>query len=109
MKINVIVDVSIAEIEGGEDFIKKDKRKELEIKSENYMEQGINNLIVRVQEQYGSDIFGFGNNIENGMPNLWKNFKKNWDEEFKNLKFETVVNVNIKRSELTSQPIKAGE
>jgi len=109
MKINVVVDVTIGEIGGSEDFIKKDMRKELEKKSETYIEKGINNLIIRVQEQYSSDIFGFGNDIKNNIPDLWKNSENNWNEEFKNLRFETVVSVNIKRSELTSQPIKAGE
>ena len=109
MKINITVDVTIGEIDGSEDFIAKEKRGELEKNAENYIEQGVSNLIRRVQEQYDSDIFGFGSAVKNGMPNLWKNLKDNWDEEFKNLKFETLVSVNIKRSELTSEPVKVGE
>lgn len=109
MKINIIVDVNIAEIGGSDDFIAKGKREELAKNAQSYIEQGVSNLIRRVQEQYDSDIFGFGNAVKNSMPDTWKDLKNNWDEEFKNLKFETVVSVNIKGSELTSQPIKAGE
>jgi spore germination protein KC len=109
MKINIIVNVTIGEIDGNEDFIAKGKREELEKNAEHYIEQGVSNLIRRVEEEYGSDIFGFGNAVKIGMPDLWKNLKNSWDEEFKNLKFETAVSVNIKRSELTSHPVKAGE
>jgi spore germination protein KC len=109
MKINIIIDVVIGEIGGSEDFITKGKRGELEKNAENHIEQGVSNLIRRVQEQYDSDIFGFGNAVKNSMPDLWKNLKNNWDEEFKNLKFKTAVSVNIKTSGLTSGPIKVGE
>lgn len=109
MKINMIVDVTIGEIEGSEDFISQGKRQVLEKNAENHIEEGVRNLIRRVQEQYDSDIFGFGNSVKINMPNLWKKIKNNWDEEFENLKFETSVSVNIKRSELTSDSIKAGE
>lgn len=109
MKINIVVDVTIGEIEGSEDYISKGKREELQKNTENHIKQGVDNLIRRVQEQYDSDIFGFGNDIKNTMPNSWKKIKNNWDEEFKNLKVETDVSVNIKRSELTTEPIKAGE
>jgi spore germination protein KC len=109
MRINIIVDVTISEIGGSEDFIGKSKRVELEKSTENHIEQGISNLIRRVQDQYGSDIFGFGNAVKINMPDSWKNIKNNWDEEFKNLEFETDVSIKIKKSELTSKPIKVGE
>lgn len=109
MKINIIVDVSIGEIEGRENFIAKGKREVLQKNAENYIKIGVNNLIKHVQEDYDSDIFGFGKAFKIEMPNVWKRIENKWDEEFKNLKFETTVSVNIKRSELTTKPIKAGE
>lgn len=51
----------------------------------------INETIDVLQEEYQSDIFGFGEAIHRSNPEEWNNIKENWDEEFSNL----IVNVKV--------------
>ncbi|WP_432661858.1 Ger(x)C family spore germination protein [Wukongibacter baidiensis] len=53
--------------------------------------------IKRAQEDFESDIFGFGDVIHRVDPNLWKELKDNWDKEFKKLEVNIKVNAKIRR------------
>jgi spore germination protein KC len=50
--------------------------------------------IKRVQEDLGSDIFGFGEEIHRTYPKLWKKLKDDWNNKF--AKLPTSVTVHIK-------------
>ncbi|WP_099190364.1 Ger(x)C family spore germination protein [Tepidibacter mesophilus] len=109
MKIDSELDVSIAEIVGSEDLISEPGRIKLKAEAEEYVKKEVLKTIQRVQKDYASDIFGFGNNIYRKMPNEWKKIKDDWDEMFPHLKVDVNVKVNIKGSALTSKPIKVGD
>lgn len=42
----------------------------------------IEKMIKKVQENYGQDIFGFGEVLHEEHPSKWKLIKKRWDQEF---------------------------
>ena len=65
------------------------------------MEDSIN----AAQEEFGSDIFGFGNVIHRKNPSYWKTVEKEWDEEFKELNVEIQVKSEIRRKGNSTQPI----
>lgn len=109
MDINIETDVSIAEIDGTANVIEEKERKELEKNTEKYIKQNVMRLINRVQDEYNSDIFGFGNIIKKKMPKEWKEIGKQWDKYFPQLKIEVNTKVNVTKSALTSEPIKIGE
>ncbi len=109
MKIDSKLDVGIAEIIGSEDLISEPGRKKLKAEAEETLKIEMLKTIKRVQKDYASDIFGFGNNIYRNMPNEWKKIKGDWDEIFSHLKVDVNVEVNIKGSALTSKPIKVGD
>jgi len=109
MGIDLQMDVAITEIEGTADVIKVEQRKKVEKALEEYMKKRIVNVLGKVQQEYDSDIFGFGKTIRNNMPAVWKSIKGNWDEQFKNLSTEVTVKVNITKTVLTSESIKPGE
>jgi len=109
MGVNLDMDVSMTEVEGSEDVIKPDKRKMVEKAFEEYMKKRIVYVIGKAQQEYDSDIFGFGRTIRNNMPTVWKSVKGNWDEQFKNLSTEVTVKANITKTVLTSESIKPGE
>ena len=52
-------------------------------------------LIKRVQTEYDSDIFGFGESIYRTDLALWKKLKGNWDETFQTLDVEIEPEVHI--------------
>lgn len=61
------------------------------------MENEIMNAILKVQKEYKSDIFGFGNSFHSQNPKEWKNIKDKWDDEyFANAKIKVSVEADIK-------------
>ncbi|MEG0471610.1 MAG: Ger(x)C family spore germination protein [Solibacillus sp.] len=53
--------------------------------------------IESIQQQFGSDIFGFGEVFHRSYPEEWKKMKDNWDEEFPNLTTNLEVDLTIRR------------
>lgn len=52
-------------------------------------------VIQKVQYEYGSDIFGFGNMIYKKDLKLWNRLKDTWEEQFKSLEVEVRTNIHI--------------
>lgn len=109
MKIDSKLDVGIAEIVGTADLISEPGRDKLKAQAEETVKKRVLKTIKRVQKDYDSDIFGFGNVIYRKMPNEWKKIKSDWDKIFAHLKIDINVEINIKGSALTSKPIKVGD
>src|SRR5690625_408274 len=59
--------------------------------------QIIEETIHKVQDEYKTYIFGFGETIYRSHPKVWKKVKKDWEENFANLNVEVNVNVSIKQ------------
>lgn len=77
----------------------------MEEKEELKIKEDIENTIRKVQEEYKSDIFGFGEAIHRSNPEMWNLLKKDWDDrEFPDLKVHTEVDVKIRRLGTTTQP-----
>jgi spore germination protein KC len=66
--------------------------KELEEEAQKNVEQKIKGTITHVQEEYGVDIFGFGETMYRQHYQQFKSIKDYWDEEFK----KAEINVNAK-------------
>ena len=59
------------------------------------LENDITLVIQRVQSEYGSDIFGFGNMIYKKDFRLWNQLKDTWDEQFIALEVDVSSDVHI--------------
>lgn len=101
--------MGIAEIDRAADVLEEKARKKLAKDTEKKIEENIKKLIKKVQTNYNSDIFGFGNSIKKNMPNEWKKICKEWDEYFPKLDVEVSSEVNITKSALLSKPHKIEE
>ncbi|WP_249923438.1 Ger(x)C family spore germination protein [Paenibacillus odorifer] len=53
--------------------------------------------IKKVQQEYKSDIFGFGEAIHRSNPQEWKKLSDNWDQTFVNLPVNVKVNMEIRQ------------
>jgi spore germination protein KC len=87
----------------GEDETSKDYStvtgiKEAAKSSEKEIGYGVNEVIKKVQMEYGSDIFGFGSKIHQDSPEAWSKLKENWDDTFRKLKFTVTANVDIENT-----------
>ncbi len=109
IKIDIKTEVAISEIDGTVDVIKENTRKKLEKDTEKKIEENIKNLITKVQTNYNSDIFGFGNKIKKGMPNEWNKIGRQWDQYFPSLDVEVTSEVKITKSALLSKPHRIAE
>ncbi|WP_270394003.1 Ger(x)C family spore germination protein [Bacillus paranthracis] len=62
--------------------------------------------IKKVQKQYGTDIFGFGEAIHRKYPSEWKGLKKNWSKQFRNVQVSVHTKLTIRRVGLTGPPLQ---
>ncbi|WP_202709844.1 Ger(x)C family spore germination protein [Sporosalibacterium faouarense] len=108
MSIDVSITVNIAEIGGEINFIDEKYRNILIKNTEKEIKNQLNGLITKVQQQYKSDIFGFGKLISEKKPKLWNQLKDNWPENFQDLNTEINVQVKVRGSAIRSKPITVG-
>ncbi|MCM2532338.1 Ger(x)C family spore germination protein [Neobacillus pocheonensis] len=62
--------------------------------------------IEKVQEQYGTDIFGFDETIHQKYPSEWKALKKNWAKQFQKAQVAVHANLTIRRVGLTGPSLQ---
>jgi len=73
------------------------KIKEIENLYEKNIKNKVETVIKKVQEDYQSDIFGFGEVIHRANPKAWKQLETNWDQEFTTLEVSVKVDAKIRR------------
>ncbi|MFC4104080.1 Ger(x)C family spore germination protein [Paenibacillus xanthanilyticus] len=71
-----------------------------------YMQQQVLHIIGRVQDQYGVDIFGFGEKLYRYHYRQFKPLKKDWNDLFAKAKVEATVSIVISGSELKNRRIR---
>lgn len=109
MEINTSTDVSIGEIGGEENYIDEAGRIKMKENFEASLENSIKTLVKKVQEEYGSDIFGFGKTVKLDMPDVWKQIEPQWEQLYKDVHVEVHSTMNIMNSAFQSKPIKVGD
>lgn len=106
MSIKIKTDVNISELDTNVDFFSEFGMKNLKDIAEKSLENSILNTIKKIQEDFGLDIFGFGNIVKEQMPDLWKDINDEWDEIFKNLRIDVDADIHIRGSGHSSKTIK---
>lgn len=104
--IKVIIDVE-ADIEAVScemDITKEENIKELEKLSEEKIVSICNEVFVKAQKDFNSDIFGFGDEIHRTYPKLWEKLEDKWDIVFGSLDITIEVNMQIKGAGSFSKP-----
>lgn len=109
IKIEIKPEVALAEIESSEDYLKEKNMDMLKKHAEESLKSFVENLIKKVQDNYGSDIFGFGMHVKADMPSVWKEIESDWDNVFKKLNVNVNVDITIRNSALVSKTIKRGD
>lgn len=73
---------------------------ELERLTEEKIHQDLADVIEKVQTEFKTDVFGFGETIYRSYPKVWSEMSNNWDEHFANLAVE--INVSVTNIQLGS-------
>ncbi len=66
-------------------------------------------VITKVQKEYGTDVFGFGEAIHRKYPYRWKRMKQNWDKTFRTANISVETRLNIERIGLIGPPLQLKE
>ena len=109
MDISVKTTVGIDEIMGTMDVISEEGSRKLAAQAESDMKKNIEDVIKKVQKEFGSDIFGFGNTIYKNNPREWKRFRDDWDLHFPNVQVNVTCDIIIEGSALLKQPLYKAE
>jgi spore germination protein KC len=83
-------------------------RKDLQIIQDEFSQKtqkSIQQLIDKVQKQYKTDIFGFGEVIHRKHPKKWKNLEKDWSNTFSQLQVSVKVEIVCKDPGQTTSSI----
>lgn len=94
IKIELIAD--IGEVQCKLNLSDEEVIYDLEKQAEDYLKMNIKKSINTIQQQYGSDIYGFGQAIHRSNPSYWNKNKHRWDELFKDLEVRVSVDLEIK-------------
>ena len=60
------------------------------------IQQQVQQVITKVQSQYGTDIFGFGEDIHRRHPYQWRMLKDDWDKKFSRVNVTVKVNLTVR-------------
>lgn len=99
-------EVSIGELNTKVDYISELGRNELRSLAEESLKSDIEGIIKKVQDEFGLDIFGFGNLIRKRDPKVWKQIEKDWDTIFREIDVQVDCNINIRNSGHIFKPIE---
>jgi spore germination protein KC len=80
------------------DLVKIEVYKKYEDMLEKTIKKNLLNTITKVQEQYGLDIFGFGEKVRQQDYQDYKKIENNWGHYFKNAEIKVNVTARIRRS-----------
>lgn len=96
--LDIQVDAEVGEVNCQLDLTKIETIQQLEQIYAEEIKEIVGTTISTLQEDYESDIFGFGEAIHQADPKAWKELKKDWDQEFAELPVEIIVDVKIRRT-----------
>ncbi len=95
--INITSEGNIADVGSNIDLKQPKNIEKLEEKYRNNIKEKIQTSIRKVQEDFQSDIFGFGEVIHRAEPKEWKKLEDNWDDIFTDLDVNVHVQAEIRR------------
>ena len=78
----------------------------LEYATSQAIKQEVENTLLKVQKEYRSDVFGFGQLVHRKYPHEWKNMQDNWDELFSQATIEVETEAKITKTGKSSLPVK---
>ncbi|MBP2653454.1 MAG: Germination protein, Ger(X)C family [Firmicutes bacterium] len=69
------------------------------------IKQEVEHTLLKVQKEYQSDIFGFGQIVHRKYPDKWKTMQDHWNELFSQAIIEVVVQAKVTKTGKSSYPV----
>jgi spore germination protein KC len=109
MKIHTETEAAIGESGPNVNFMDKPSMTALKKDMQEFLLQNIVRVIQKVQNEFDTDIFGFGQAIYEDMPDVWKQYKDNWDARFKELAFNISCEIKIRNTAHSGKSLEGAE
>lgn len=98
IQVEIKAEGNVGDVECGDLDLSKTKTiYDLEKRTEEIIEKGLITSVKKVQENYQSDIYGFGEVVHRQHPKVWKKLENDWNKEFAELTVDIKVDVKIRR------------
>ncbi|MGP4059377.1 Ger(x)C family spore germination protein [Halobacillus sp. H74] len=105
ISVELDVEGDVGELDCPLDLSKAESIQKINEQAEKEIKRLMETSVKTAQDEFGSDIFGFGNVINRTDPRYWKTVEKDWDNQFKDLKVDFQVKVKIRRKGNSTQPV----
>ncbi|MNN31892.1 Spore germination protein B3 precursor [compost metagenome] len=79
--------------------------KKVEARMNQYLEEKIKKVVTKVQKDFKSDIFGFGDTIHRRHPYRWKKLAADWETIFPDIDLDITVKLNLTGTGLTGESL----
>ncbi len=97
ISINLKLNVDVKAVQSDNDYDEPEKAAKLKMAYEQYLNNGIKNLLSKTTKELKSDIFGFGQLAKRNFITIdaWEN--ANWNDVFVQSEYEVLVDVKVRR------------
>ncbi|OKP99934.1 Ger(x)C family spore germination protein [Paenibacillus sp. P46E] len=109
LQVRTVTRTGLDEVMTTENFSGKEGISSIEERAGKALQQDIESVIRKVQQEYHADIFGYGEIIHEHQPKVWAKLRDNWDNEFAKLDISVDSKVIIENTAKTSRSIKLGD
>ncbi|KJS00998.1 MAG: hypothetical protein VR68_05975 [Peptococcaceae bacterium BRH_c4a] len=106
MTVEIKEESNLVETAAKIDLTKPEIIKKLEKLQAGAIREEVESALNKVQQEYGADVFGFGEEIHRQYPRQWKEMKKNWSDLFPAVQVEVLVETKIRRTGLITKPVE---
>ncbi|MCD1258324.1 Ger(x)C family spore germination protein [Paenibacillus athensensis] len=105
-RVTIKVEADVGTIECDLDMTKTQTLAALEQQARKQLQADFQQTIRHVQKQYGVDIFGFGQELHQRSPRLWKQYERDWASVFAQADASVEVEFHIRRIGTIVQPMQ---
>ncbi|MEK3901298.1 MULTISPECIES: Ger(x)C family spore germination protein [unclassified Paenibacillus] len=103
-KLMINVEADLTTIQSTIDLTQPSNIEMIQTEIEDKFKSNMQGSIQNVQQRYASDIFGFGEALHRKYPQVWKAYRGDWDEHFKQVKITSDCRTHIRRIGSIIQP-----
>lgn len=107
LKIKIIGEAELQGMECTSDISKVDVNDDYEQRVEKHIRNEITSTIKKVQEEYGVDIYGFGEALSRDNPKKYKKVEDSWNEEFSKADVDVTVDIDLLRTGIRNKGFKS--
>ncbi|MBP2654701.1 MAG: hypothetical protein H6Q73_2270 [Firmicutes bacterium] len=106
--IEIQTEGDIIETSSSSNISKLEILRMVETALENEIKKDVSSTIDAAQNQFHTDILGFGRALYRNYPKEWKTIKGDWETIFPAVKYEIQVTARLKRHGLVNKPLSLG-